>query len=36
MMEGGCAAIKQTLEQTASDQTRLPVRGSAPRPETDH
>src|ERR687889_593189 len=27
MMEGGCAAIKQTLEQTASDQTRLPARG---------
>ena len=36
MMEGGCAAIKQTLEQTASDQTRLPARGSAPRSETDH
>jgi hypothetical protein len=32
MMEGGCTAIKQTLEQTASDQTRVPVRGTAPRP----
>jgi hypothetical protein len=32
MMEGGCPAIKQTLEQTASDQTRSPVRGTGSRP----
>ena len=32
LMEQGCAAIKQTLEQTASARTRLRARGSAPDP----
>jgi hypothetical protein len=32
MMEQGCAAIKRTLEQAASDRTRSPARGDAPHP----
>ena len=32
MMEQGCTAIKQTLEQTASDHTRLTVPGDHAHP----